>query len=348
MILIDAFNELLRDRVNLNKTRLQRIKSAHWSVRQRLEEDAKIAEGFVDTKLQGSYALGTATRCPHGERPYDVDVVLGLDLEDEWGNLPSGSSVLYDVRDTLEAVDLYAGKTEVRERCVRVAYSSDGLDFHLDVVPVHVPEGLRDPLLIPCDWRETNPLGYIDWFDDVNRERSGHLRRVVRLLKYWRDLHRLGSPNSMVLTTLAGQFLPSSALSDDDALVQVISDMAAWAADQPAWSVPSVENPSLPDENLARGWSYSDFIAFRDCLLRAADDARAARGTEDEEEAIELWNGPHLYDGEFPTTVRGLGKDERAISAAFLAGGLAVGPSGRIGATSGVVPPSNRGFFGRR
>lgn len=346
MILRQAFDEFLRDRINLNKTRLKRIKSAHWSVRQCLADDVDIAEMLVDTKLQGSYAIGTATRSSNGERPYDVDVVLGLNLEDDWGNLPSGTSVLYEVRDALEAVPIYAEKTEVRECCVRVAYSSDGLDFHLDVVPVHVPEGLREPLLIPRDWRETNPLGYIDWFEYVNRHGSGHLRRVVRLLKYWRDLHQLGNPNSMVLTTLAGLFLPGSALSEDDALVHVLNEIGTWADGHSDWTAPSVENPSLPDEDLARDWSYSDFCLFRDHLLVATEDAKKARDTNDEEEAIDLWNGPNLFDGEFPTTVRGLGESERATSADFAVGGLAVGPSGLIGAASGVVAPSNRGFFG--
>ena len=345
MILKQSFAEFLRDRVNLNQSRLDRIKSAHWSVRNELEENDWIADLLVDTKLQGSYALGTAMRCPPGLRPYDVDVVLGLKLNDEWGALPNGMSVLIHVRDALEAVSLYTGKTEVRECCVRVAYSSDGLDFHLDVVPANVVNGMRDPLQIPRDWRESNPLGYIDWFKQANRDGSGHLRKVVRLLKYWRDLHQLESPNSMVLTTLAGHFIPKEALSTDDALVRVFDSMAAWAKGQAGWPTPSVPNPSLPKENLARDWRYDQFIVFRDSLITAHLDAKAARVSVDEEETISLWNSSHLFDGKFPTTVRGLGEAHRQATVAFAQGIITVGSNGGVGAP-GITPHYNKGFYG--
>ncbi|MXX97367.1 MAG: nucleotidyltransferase [Rhodothermaceae bacterium] len=346
MILKKAFDNFLRDRVNLNQTRIDRIISAHHSVREKLEEDEWISKYFIDSKLQGSYALGTAIRSSHKEGTYDVDVVLGLDLEDEYGQLPSGISVLKNVQSALEEISLYSGKTEILKCCVRVAYSSDGLDFHLDVVPAHVPEGMRDPLQIPRDWDKTNPLGYIDWFNETNRNGSGHLRRVVRLVKYWKDLHKLESPNSMVLTTLAGRFLPKEALSVDDALVQVLGGMIAWADECSNADELDVPNPSLPEENLARDWHFDQFTSFRDRLRSAYEDAKTARDSIDEQETIDLWNGPHLFDGKFPTEVSKCSNKYQEVANDFSKAQVGVSPSGVIGSL-GVVPPYNRGYYGR-
>ena len=348
MILRESFDDFLRNRVNLNPTRLDRIRSAHRSVRAVLKADADLAPDYLGTFLQGSYAQGTGTRSPNGD-VYDVDVVLALDLEDDWGNLPSGWSVLNDVADALDADPLYAGKIEIRDRCVRVAYSNDGMDFHLDVLPAHAPDGTKEPLQIPRDWRWTDPRGFKDWMDAKNRDGCGLLRRVIRLLKYWRSVQELGSPNSMVLTTLAGLHLPKSvspAGAVDDALVQTMEGIAGWATDASAWSVPEIPNPSMEEENLARAWSAADWRAFRDAIRAAADNAREARGTTDEEEAVSLWNGPDLFDGTFPTTLRGLGEGHRQRSAAFVGGGLAVGGDGCVGSPSGRFVRPNRGFYG--
>ena len=343
MILKASFDDFLSSRVNLNKTRLERVRSAHHSVRDVLKADADLSPDYVGTFLQGSYAYSTATRSPHDDDPYDVDVVLALDLEDDWDGLPSGYSVLNDVYGALDAVPLYAGKVELRERCVRVSYSSDGMAFHLDVLPADATNGMQEALRIPRDWCWTHPRGYGAWLNDVNAERCGYLKPVAKLVKYWRSLHGLGV-NSMVLTTLVADHLPSDALSIDDALVQTLEGIADWAGDRSYWLVPTVENPSLEGEDLARAWSLGDWQAFRSAVSDAATAARDARDSKDEEDTIDLWNEKVLYDGLFPTTVRGLGTKARATAAAFSSGALyAPVSSGR----SSVAVTPNRGYFGR-
>lgn len=77
--------------------------------------------------------------------------------------------------------------------------------------------------------------------------------------------------------------------------------------------------------------------------------AEEALQSKDEEETIELWNGPALFDGHFPTTVRGLGAKALRAKAAMKAGGLYAGSSGHIGfdqKENNVEVPDNRGFFG--
>ena len=345
MLLKNNFSKFLKDRVNLNQSRIDRIISAHHSVRDRLEKDDWVSSRLVGTRLQGSYALGTAIRSPHESGTYDVDVVLGLKLDDPGTGLPSGYSVLKETQDALEAISLYSGKTEILKCCVRIAYAQDGLDFHLDVVPAHVLEKMGDPLQIPPHWCKTNPIGYIDWFEQKNSKTSGYLRKVVRLLKYWRDIQQLESPNSMVLTTLAGQFIIEDARSVDEALVHVFGEILKWAEDDSDQPVPIVPNPSLPEENLARDWNYDQFIKFRDHLKSAHQDAKKALDSEDEKETISLWNGPHLFNGKFPTEVSNCGKKYQEVANDFSKTQVSVGRCGGIGLL-GVKPTYNKGFYG--
>ena len=344
MLLKDNFSKFLKDRVNLNQSRIDRIISAHHSVRDELKKDDWVSSRLVGTRLQGSYALKTAIRSPHESGTYDVDVILGLKLDSPRPELPSGDFVLKKTQDALEAIPRYSGKTEILKCCVRVTYAQDGLDFHLDVVPAHVPEEIQDPLQIPPYWHKTNPIGYIKWFEAQNSKGSGCLRKVVRLLKYWRDLQRLESPNSMVLTTLAGRFIPEDALSVDEALVHVFGEILRWAENDSDQSVPIVSNPSLSEENLARDWDYEQFIKFRNHIKSAYSDAKKALDSEDAKEAVHLWNGPHLFDGKFPTEISNHGKKHQEVANAFSKGEVSIGTCGGIG-ISGVKPPYNKGFY---
>ncbi|MDE2835382.1 MAG: hypothetical protein OXM02_12815 [Bacteroidota bacterium] len=345
MFLNKSFSEFLQKSVNLNPSRLDRIKSAHRSVRASLEQDDWIREHAGRTLLQGSYALNTAIKSPHADKPYDVDVVLGMELMDQQGLLPHGAVVLLKVKGALEAVSMYSGKTRMLNRCIRVAYSSDGLDFHLDVLPAHLKNGDWKPLQIPQDWRESNPKGYIEWFRMTNSDHGGFLPKVARLLKFWRDLHRLEHPNSMVLTTLAGLHLPHDARSVDEALALTMAGISAWAGQQPNHGIPRVLNPSLKSENLARNWPPHSIGSFRERIGRASSAAEAALKSRGEEETIKLWNGPNLFDGRFPTTIRGIGKRQQEIAKRFAVGGITVGLDGIIGG-SGISTPNNEGFYG--
>ena len=345
MLLKKSFSEFLQRRVDLNKSRLNRIQSAHRSVRSELEQDDWIRARSGKTLLQGSYALKTAIKSPYADKPYDVDVVLGMDLVDQKGRLPFGAVVLLEVQRALEAVHKYSGKTQMLKRCIRVAYRTDGLEFHLDVLPAHLKNADWKPLLIPQDWCESNPKGYIEWFTKTNLNCGGFLPKVARLLKFWRDIHRLEHPNSMVLTTLAGLFLPLSARSADEALAHAMAQISAWANEQPHHVIPKVPNPSFTSENLARNWPPLIFESFRALLSRASLDASVAVKSREEEEAINLWNGPSLFNGRFPTTTTGTGARLQETANAFTSGGLTVGIDGLVGG-SGICTPYNKGFYG--
>jgi len=348
MFLRQSFEEFLSNRVSLDDIREDRVKRAHHTVREKLTSIDEVAERTTGrgTYLQGSYPLHTAVRPCDEDGAYDVDVVLAADFTDEQGGLESGHRALTWLRTCIESIGTYEGKTVRKSRCIRIDYESDDQRFHLDVVPAHRPNTLQGPIQIAPDWAKSDPKGYIDWFDNQCDDAS-RLRHVVRLLKYWRNL-RDGGVNSMILTTIVANHAPSEAESLDDALVKTMSSLNSWIQGQNLTSV-EVPNPSMPEEDLARNWSYVEKRRFQRQLSEATEKAEEAIGSEEEETTIELWNEPELFDGQFPKTVRGLGEEAREVAAAMAGGGLAVDQGGRVSPNSGDSGqdvPDNGGFFG--
>lgn len=348
MILRQSFEDFLRNTVSLDDTRKDRVQSAHWSVRDRLTSIDEVAERVTGrgTYLQGSYPLHTAIRPCDQDAAYDVDIVLAADFRDDKGRMWNGRRVLPWLQVHIESIGLYEGKTTRKARCIRIDYESDNQRFHLDVVPAHRPDTMQGPIQIAPDWATSDPKGYIEWFDEQCRE-ADRLRHVVRLLKYWRNLRGCG-PNSMILTTITAHHIPADARSLDDVLVKTMRALNTWMEDQDLGGI-EISNPSMPEENLARNWAYIEQHRFQERLSNATAKAEEAISCDDEEETIDLWNAPELFDGQFPKTVRGLGEQAREVAAAMSSGGLAVGPDGRVPPNSEREShdvPKSGGFYG--
>jgi hypothetical protein len=347
MLLKRSFDSFLNDTVSLDDTRRNRIIRAHHSVRDRLKAIDEVRDRLSGTYLQGSYALQTVVRPLDREAAYDVDVVLAADFSDGHDNLVGGRQALRWLRDHIESIGLYEGKTTIKSHCVCIDYESDGQRFHLDVVPAHRPETTRGTIRIPPDWSESNPKGYIEWFEGQCREVE-RLRHTVRLLKFWRNLQACG-PNSMVLTTLAAWHAPACARSLDDALIKTLHSLADWAREADMLSV-EIPNPALPNEDLARNWRGGERIEFHNRLAVASETAEEALNCKDKEETVRLWNADELFAGEFPTHVEEP-EVERAkqVSAAMMVGNAGVSGSGRVStdpSPSDQKAPDSGGFYG--
>jgi hypothetical protein len=347
MFLKESFEQFQKTKVNLDDTRMKRVKSAHHSVRGKLGSIEAVREILTGFYLQGSYALLTACRPCDDAIEYDVDIVMAADFRNAHGYMRSGQDVLAWLQEQIESIGLYKGKTTILKCCVRIAYESDGQRFHLDVVPAHRPDTTKGSILIAPKWSESDPRGYQAWFAKCQK-RCDRLRHVVRLLKYWRNVQG-GGPNSMILTTLAAQHVPTSSRSLDDALVKTMTSLNGWLREQTAYGV-EVLNPSLKEENLARNWTGAEVTDFQRLFSAATAKAKEARSCKDEEETISLWNDPVLFDGRFPKTVRGLGNEAKAAAAA-IGDGLGLTAAGQVCIGRGPTPrpvKQSGGFYGAR
>lgn len=206
-------------------------------------DSAIFADSFVYP--QGSVRLGTTVK-PYSDDEYDIDLVVHLPYINE----SISSEVIKNViGDRLKENETYRHKLEELKRGWRINYAGD---FYLDITPAipdkncnnlcpinkHYAEHVPDSKL--QSWKPSNPRGYAEWFDDIDKkmprfttdsrsflalearnveavpkqdEFKGVLRRSVQLLKRHRDVFfnethssfKNWMPISILITTLAAR-----------------------------------------------------------------------------------------------------------------------------------------------
>lgn len=278
------FGEFLKDEVNLNPSRLERLKSGVRGVTDCLE---KRLIGFQTMEPQGSYALGTIIKPVRDTDEYDVDIQVVMNPNPEM----EPKDYIDAVYNALKADGNYADKIKRNTRCVTVEYAGD---FHLDVVPRITHNG-KHYIFNRSEnkYEETDGTNYRDWFNERNRITGGKLKRIVRLLKYLRDHKNNYTAKSIMLTTLTAGVIEASdkgteAVSTDaDALVTILTRMDAYLQKNP--KMPEIRNPVLLSETFNRHWDERKYANFRKMVNSHTRKARDAKNATKREEAIKLW-----------------------------------------------------------
>ena len=278
------FQDLLRDEVNLNPGRLDRLETGVGAVNSYLKEHLT---GYQKMERQGSYALGTLIKPVDDNDEYDADIQIVMNPNPNW----RAKDYVTAIYNTLKQNHNYADKLRLKTRCVTIDYAGD---FHLDVVP-RVTSGGRHYVCnrVENRFEPTDGTGYRDWFSEKNRITGGNLKRVVRLLKYLRDHKNNYTAKSILLTTLAGAAIKPSDEGTEavstvaDTLVSVLSRMDDYLQRNP--SMPEIRNPVLPTENFNRHWDQSKYANFRIRVNSHAQTARRGKAEPSGEAAINTW-----------------------------------------------------------
>ncbi len=281
---IQEFGEFLRDEVNLNESRLDRLETSVGAVNDYLKDNLP---GYQTMDKQGSYALGTLIKPVDDNDEYDADIQIVINPNPKW----EAKDYVPAINKTLAGNKNYVDKLRLKTRCVTVDYARD---FHLDVVPRVTINGKH----YVCNrtdnkFEETDGTGYREWFNEKNRITGGNLKRVVRLLKHLRDHKNSFTAKSILLTTLAGNAIK---VSDEgtaavstvaDTLETVLSRMNDYLQQHP--NMPEIKNPVLPTENFNRHWDQRRYANFRDRIQSYAQTAKQAKAEPSAEKAIKLW-----------------------------------------------------------
>ena len=278
------FQEFLRDEVNLNQGRIDRLTRGVRGVNGCLKDGLK---GYQTMERQGSYALGTLIKPVDDNDEYDADIQVVMNPNPNW----RPKDYVNEVHRTLKQNKNYADKLRLKTRCVTVDYAGD---FHLDVVPRVTANGKHYICNRNDDrFEETDGTGYREWFNEKNSITGGNLKRVVRLLKYLRDHKSSYTVKSIMLTTLAGNTIRSSDKGTEavstvaDTLATVLTRMDDYLQRNPY--MPTVRNPALQSENFNRHWTQSQYSNFRNRVHSQAQTARKAKTEGSGEKAIKLW-----------------------------------------------------------
>ena len=328
------FSQFLKDEVDLNKSRLDRLETAVGGVNGYLKDNLP---GYQTMERQGSYALDTLIKPVDDNDEYDADIQIVMNPNPKW----EPKDYVLAINRTLGNNQTYADKRRLKTRCVTIDYAGD---FHLDVVPRVTIKGRH----YVCNrhenkFEETDGDGYREWFNGKNRITGGNLKKVVKLLKYLRDHKNSFTAKSILLTTLAGYMIRESdkgtaAVSTvADTLETVLSRMDNYL--QQHSNMPEIKNPVLSTENFNRHWDQRKYANFRNRVQSYAPIVRLAKAEPSTEKAIKVWQ--ELFGDSFGKATSSGGGSS---SGQRTGGGTATGAGAASGAAAVRRPNEARRF----
>ena len=280
----EDFRKFLADHVNVNDSRMKRLRRSVRAVDDYLSDNLK---GYQKMERQGSFALGTIIKPVKKNGEFDADIQIVMNPNDNW----EPKDYISAIYNTLDESANYSDKLRRKTRCVTIDYAGD---FHIDVVPRVTIEGQHYVCnRLENEFEPTDGNGYRDWFNEKNRITDGNLKRAVRMLKYLRDHKGNFTAKSILLTTLAGNAIETLDEGTDpvstvaDTLATILTRMDEYLQRNP--TMPPIRNPVLPTETFNRHWNQARYENFRSRIHAYAQTAREALNAESSKEAIKGW-----------------------------------------------------------
>ena len=328
----EYFKTFLKDTVNIDDTRLNKLGSRVEAVYKALKADPEIKPMITGKSRQGSWAQRTIVRPkPGGE--FDADFFLLMNAQKGW----EPKHYLNAVYNALSNHPTYAKQNHGRKcRCVWLEYAPEnGVGCHLDIVPlITLADGRRvivnrDDNTWEPEYGSTNPQGFTDWVKRRDQWTSGQFRRVVRLMKYLRNERgSFDGVKSVILTTVLGlqvtearALIPGKYANIPTALVNLVEDLDRWLQAQPYR--PSLSNPAGDGTNFDHRWTDATYRNFRDRIHSIAAAMRAAYNEPDAAKSAKAWRD--LFGDKFNPPVSRSGPSRPSSTAPLL--GLPAGAS---------------------
>ncbi|WP_322003804.1 SMODS domain-containing nucleotidyltransferase [Paraburkholderia tropica] len=263
--------------------------SAHNNLRAKLEAHATYRHIHVSTYLSGSYARNTALRPRQANgtmRRPDVDIIVVTN----YSTSDRPSNVISTLRRAVKSL----GYTEIEANRRSICVSLGSVE--MDLVPVIPNPWQTDGWLIADkseeQWLVTNPRGHNQWASAVNKKANGNFIPLVKLVKWWRreNLPHLRRPKGFILETLVAKHMDYKESSYEELfakLLESIRDEYMWTVR--LGQVPSLEDPSVPGNNVFSRVKPEEFKRFYELVEAHAILVRRAQQEADADKALALW-----------------------------------------------------------
>jgi hypothetical protein len=282
MKLIKYFDAFLENTVNLNPSRMELLDTRTTAITNFLKKDEVFGPLLKATIAQGSYAQKTIIR-PRADGTFDADLLLQLDPMPDW----AAREYVGKLYTALGRSPIYKDMRHRRTRCVYVDYHDE---FHVDLIP-YVESNDKGYITNnkTNEFEFTDPKGFTGWLKDQNQITGGNLIKVIRLLKYVRDITWGLSVKSVIFTTLIGErvsqiapMLDANCYSDVPAtLKKIVDDLDDYLQNNP-W-LPTIVDPGGTGDRFDQRWDQEGYAAFRTrfhALRAKVDEAFAAEGID--------------------------------------------------------------------
>ena len=278
------FREFLRDEVNPNRDRINRLYSGVRGVKSHLKKDL---DGYQGIDRQGSLSLDTLIKPVRKDDEYDADIQVVMNPQGGWGP----KDYLNAVHESLSSSRDYRDKLQIGSRCVTIKFSGQ---FSMDVVP-RITRGDVHKI---CngksgEFESTDGTGYHHWFHEQSKITNVNLKRAVRLLKYIRDREKNYKAKSIMLTTLAAMTIQPADRGTEkvrtvaDTLATVLVRMDDFLQQHP--TKPAVRNPVLPAEEFDRHLDDTHYNLFKESVHRYREIASGALASTTVSESTDRW-----------------------------------------------------------
>ncbi|WP_184639556.1 SMODS domain-containing nucleotidyltransferase [Streptomonospora salina] len=334
---VDYFKNFLNNSVNLSQTKLETLSGRTDAIYELLKEDEDLGPLLKKKIPQGSWPQKTIIN-PQNGKAFDGDFMVQMVEKSEWAdNLKEYGDAVYNV---LHKKSPYKDMPHGRKcRCVYVQYAENVM--HVDIVPFVVRSDGTQWIINRDDneWERTDTEGFTDWMKRKDEIANGHLREVVRIMKFLRDhKNSFTGTKSVLLTTMLGERVEEWRKFGDPAyygdlptaLLHIISDLDVWLQEQT--TKPEIIDPSGTGTSFGHRWKEETFFYFRDRIQSHAAEIKSAYKEPDPDKSLKKWQ--NLFGSGFKepekSTSSGKYTGTGAAGAASM-GATTINHSGRAG-----------------
>jgi len=330
MAIVNTYFTDFLSKIRLQPNHINDLKTGHKTLRDRLLSYDGLKDIIIATFLQGSYRRATTVR-PHADKRADVDLIVVTNLSSD---KITPTEAVKKFIPFLE--EHYKGKYQINGRSIAIELSYVDLDLVITTAPSEAElnaykaaednlitddrmiteidnliykasaEWRLSPLLIPDrdvhEWTRTHPLEQIRWTQEKNSRCSGHYVNVVKAIKWWHRIHSEELPKypkSYPLEHLIGTNFPemidSVAEGVTFSLEAIVANYQETVARQ---EVPFLPDHGVPEHDVFKRISATDFSQFYSGIKEAAKIAREALDETDIEKSVNLWR--NLLGTKFP------------------------------------------------
>lgn len=282
------FESFIVDEVNLNPDRFNTATDGIRVISEFLENNEFFKDKIVSISPQGSFRQKTIIK-PNGNKEFDLDMLVEMKEIEDFEPKNYLEALHKEFKDSKRYEDIVDKRG--KSRCVTLDYASD---FHMDVVPcIYKDGGYKIMDKNENVFEKTDADGYAEWFSQKSAIANDNLVKVVRLVKYLRDIKKTFSVKSVLLTTLLGNQI----LASDDAS-QLYVDIPTTLKTllnrlndylQAHEYMPIVTNPSLADEDFNRHWDQDKYENFRNMIASYVSKVNEAYDMDDESDSLKKW-----------------------------------------------------------